>query len=358
VGRRRTLARVVSTSAPPVSGIARAASASVKDGRLNKSFWQDRRVFVTGCSGFLGSWLVAALVDRGASVVGLLRDHVPQSMLFSEDTAARMRLVNGDLSDITFLERVLAEYEVQTVFHLAAQTIVGIANRSPLSTFETNIRGTWQLLEAARRAPQVAGIVVASSEKAYGEPQALPFGEDHPLHGRHPYDVSKSCVDLIAQTYAVTYDLPVTITRFSNLYGGGDLNWNRLIPGTMRSVLRGQPPVIRSDGAFKRDYVYVEDAVSAYLTLAMRSAEPGICGEPFNFGHGRPVSALEVVETIIAVSDFPDLRPVILDEVRHEIRDEYLSPAKAQRLLGWQPRETLDSGLRKTMGWYRRYLDL
>ncbi|MFN2137762.1 MAG: GDP-mannose 4,6-dehydratase [Candidatus Promineifilaceae bacterium] len=325
---------------------------------MSERFWQDRRVFVTGCSGFLGSWLVAALVKRGASVVGLLRDHVPQSMLFRDDTAARIRLVNGDLSDITFLERVLAEYEVQTVFHLAAQTIVGIANRSPLSTFETNIRGTWQLLEAARHAPQIDGFVVASSEKAYGEPHELPYVEEHRLQGRHPYDVSKSCVDLIAQTYAVTYGLPVTITRFSNLYGGGDLNWNRLIPGTMRSVLRGEPPVIRSDGAFKRDYVYVEDAVSAYLALAERSAEPGICGQPFNFGLGRPVTALEVVQTIIAVSEFPDLRPIILDEVRHEIRDEYLSPAKAQRLLGWQPQETLDSGLRKTMLWYRDYLGL
>jgi CDP-glucose 4,6-dehydratase len=325
---------------------------------LTKSFWQDRRVFVTGCTGFLGSWLVADLVRQGASVVGLVRDHVPQSMLFRDATAGRMRIVNGELNDITLLERVLAEYEIETIFHLAAQTIVGIANRSPLSTFETNIRGTWHVLEAARRAPQVKGIVVASSEKAYGQPLALPFVEDHPLHGRHPYDVSKSCVDLIAQTYAVTYQLPVAITRFSNLYGGGDLNWNRLIPGTMRSVLRGEAPVIRSDGTFKRDYVYVEDAVRGYLMLAEKIRRPAICGQAFNFGLGQPVSALQVVQTIIEVSDNPHLEPVILDEVEHEIRDEYLSPAKVIGTLGWEPQESLADGLFKTMAWYRDYLNL
>jgi CDP-glucose 4,6-dehydratase len=325
---------------------------------LGSSFWQDKRVFVTGCSGFLGSWLVEALVQQGASVVGLIRDHVPQSMLFHNGTSSRIRIVNGELNDIALLERVLAEYEIETIFHLAAQTIVGIANRSPLSTFETNIRGTWHLLEAARRASGVRGIVVASSEKAYGEPQTLPYVEGHPLHGRHPYDVSKSCVDLISQTYATTYQLPVTITRFSNLYGGGDLNWNRLIPGTIRSVLRGKEPLIRSDGTFKRDYVYVEDAVAGYLTLAERADQLGICGEAFNFGLGRPVTALEVVQTIISVSEYPDLQPIILNEVQHEIRDEYLSPQKANSVLGWQPNESLASGLTRTMDWYRRYLGI
>jgi CDP-glucose 4,6-dehydratase len=328
----------------------------LREKRLENSYWQDKRVFVTGCSGFLGSWVVKALVHRGASVVGLVRDHVPQSMLFREGMDEQIRIVNGELNDVPLLERVLAEYEVETIFHLAAQTIVGIANRSPLSTFETNIRGTWNLLEAARRASGVKSVVVASSEKAYGEPQALPFVEDHPLHGRHPYDVSKSCVDLISQTYAATYQLPVAITRFSNLYGGGDLNWNRLIPGTIRSVLRGKAPLIRSDGTFKRDYVYVEDAVNAYLTLAERAAQPGICGEAFNFGLGRPVTALEVVQTIIAVSEHPDLQPIILNEVKNEIRDEYLSPQKAHALLDWRPEETLASGLSRTMDWYRAYL--
>ncbi len=323
---------------------------------MSRSFWQDRRVFVTGCTGFLGSWLVDALVQRGASVIGLIRDHVPQSMLYQNGTVSRIRIVNGQLNDVTLLERILAEYEIESIFHLAAQTIVGIANRSPLSTFETNIRGTWHLLEAARRTPQVKGIIVASSEKAYGEPLDLPYLEDHPLRGRHPYDVSKSCVDLIAQTYATTYHLPVAITRFSNLYGGGDLNWNRLIPGTVRSVLRGEPPIIRSDGTFKRDYVYVEDAAGGYLSLAEGIDQPGICGQAFNFGLGQPVTALEVVQTIIQVSEEPQLQPIILDTVEHEIRDEYLSPEKARKLLGWQPKESLSSGLARTMDWYRNYL--
>lgn len=320
------------------------------------SFWQDRRVFITGCTGFLGSWLTAALVNLGADVVGLVRDHVPQAQLFRNGTVGKMTLVNGELTDYALLERTLAEYEINTIFHLAAQTIVGIANRSPLSTFETNIRGTWLLLEAARRNPTIEGIVVASSEKAYGQPQYLPFVEEHPLQGNHPYDVSKSAVDLIAQTYAHTYQVPAAITRFSNLYGGGDLNWNRLLPGTIRSVLRGQAPVIRSDGSFKRDYVYVEDAVDAYLILAERAGQPGICGEAFNFGLGHPVTALEVVQTIIRVSEHPHLQPLILDEVRNEIRDEYLRAEKARLILDWQPQHNLEDGLAKTMAWYRDFL--
>ena len=320
------------------------------------SFWRDRRVFITGCTGFLGSWLTAALVQNGADCVGLVRDHVPQAQLFRSGTVKQVTMVNGQLSDYGLLERVLAEYEIDTVFHLAAQTIVGIANRSPLSTFETNIRGTWLLLEAARRNPTVSRVIVASSEKAYGDPHYLPFREEHPLHGRHPYDVSKSAVDLISQSYSATYQLPVVITRFSNLFGGGDLNWNRLIPGSIRSVLRGKPPIIRSDGSFKRDYVYVEDAVRAYLMLAERADEPGICGQAINFGSGSPATALEVVETIIRISENPDLLPIILDEVENEIRDEYLSAEKAWELIGWEPLESLESGLFKTMSWYDNFL--
>lgn len=319
-------------------------------------FWSDRRVFVTGCSGFLGSWLTAALVERGAEVVGLVRDHVPQSQLVRSGLINHIRLVRGDLGDYALLERTLAEYEIDTVFHLGGQTIVGIANRSPLSTFETNIRGTWLVLEAARRNSTVRGVIIASSERAYGE-QNLPYRETMPLQGRHPYDVSKSCADLIAQAYAHTYDMPVAITRCSNLYGGGDLNWNRLLPGTIRSVLAGRRPLLRSDGTFRRDYLYVADAVRAYLTIAEAITMPGVRGEPFNLGSGCPATALEVVETIIAISDYPDLEPIILNEVRHEIQDEYLSPQKAGRVLGWQAQYTLQSGLAETMNWYRDYLE-
>ena len=320
------------------------------------NFWRDRRVFVTGCTGFLGSWLTRALLALGADVVGLVRDRVPHSELERSGNIHRITLVHGDLCDYALLNRTLAEYEIDTVFHLAAQTFVGIANRAPLSTFETNVRGAWMLLEAARHNPTVRGVVLASSEKAYGDQGALPYHEGLPLQGRHPYDVSKSCVDLIGQTYAHTYHLPVGITRCSNLYGGGDLNWNRLLPGTIRSVLRGERPLIRSDGSFKRDYMFVDDAVQGYLLLAERVTEPGICGEPFNFGLGRPFTALEVVETIIRVSDHPDLEPIILNEVKNEIRDEYLSPAKAREVLGWEAQHTLPQGLSKTMAWYRAFL--
>lgn len=311
---------------------------------------------MTGCTGFLGSWLTAALVDCGADVVGLVRDHVPRAQLFRSGAGASITLVRGELADYALLDRVLAEYEIETVFHLAAQTIVGIANRSPLSTFETNIRGTWLLLEAARHHPTVTGIVVASSEKAYGDAHPLPYREEYALHGRHPYDVSKSCVDLIAQTYAYTYGLPVAITRCSNLYGGGDLNWNRLLPGTIRSVLRGERPIIRSDGTFKRDYVFVDDAVRGYLTLAEQLHRPEVCGEPFNFGLGRPATALEVVETVINVSEHPHLEPIILDEVQNEIQDEYLCAEKAREVLGWEPAYSLEAGVIETMAWYRRFL--
>ncbi len=325
---------------------------------MSNNHWQDKRVLITGCTGFLGSWLACELVKLGADVVGLIRDEVPQSMLLHDGTVNHIKIVHGDLSDYSLLERTLAEYEIHTIFHLAAQTIVGIANRSPMHTFETNIRGTWLILEAARQSPTVEAVVVASSEKAYGDKHPLPFDESMPLQGRHPYDVSKSCADLIAQTYAHTYELPVSITRCSNLYGGGDLNWNRLLPGTIRSVLRGESPIIRSDGTFKRDYLYVEDAVRGYLMIAERLANTAVTGECFNFGKGNPNSALDVVNTIIKVSAHPHLEPVILNEVTNEIKDEYLSSQKAHQILGWKPQETLESGLAKTMAWYRDFLDI
>lgn len=327
---------------------------------IRNEHWQDRRVFVTGCTGFLGSWLAAHLLDKGAEVVGLIRDDVPQSRLVQSGLVDRITVVHGDLSNYELLNRTLAEYEINTIFHLAAQTIVTIANRNPMLTFETNIRGTWLLLEAARQNKTVQALVVASSEKAYGDRHPLPFVETMPLQGRHPYDVSKSCADLIAQSYAHSYDLPVAVTRCSNLYGGGDLNWNRLIPGTIRSVLRGERPIIRSDGTFKRDYLFVEDAVRGYLTIAEKLAQtavvPGIVGECFNLGRGQPSSALEMVNSIIRLSDNPQLEPVILNQVQNEIQDEYLSPQRAHDLLNWQPQHTLESGLAKAMHWYDNFL--
>jgi CDP-glucose 4,6-dehydratase len=344
---------------------------------LNSDFWRGRRVLVTGCMGFLGSWLTAALVKRTADVVGLvhqIRHPPPPSQLDIDGTTGRLHAVYGDLCDQSLICHTLETHEIDTIFHLAGQTIVGEANKAPLRTFETNIRGTWLLLEAARLTSGIRCVIVASSEKAYGDRDGerdsdrdgdrdgdrapLPFDEDHALRGRHPYDVSKSCADLIAQCYAHSYGLPVAITRCSNLFGGGDLNWNRLLPGTIRSVLRGEAPVIRSDGTFRRDYLYAADAVRAYLMLAEQIDNPAVCGQPFNFGLGQPASALEVVETIIRISDHTHLHPIILNEVQNEIQDEFLSPLKAQQTLGWRPRYTLTSGLAETMEWYRAYLEI
>ncbi|MBN1287503.1 MAG: GDP-mannose 4,6-dehydratase [Anaerolineae bacterium] len=321
-----------------------------------ENFWQDRPVLVTGCTGLLGSWLTQVLVDQGAQVTGLVRDWVPQSLLARDGTIERINVVRGDVCDAALLARVFAEYEVDTCFHLAAQTLVSIANRSPVSTFETNIRGTWTVLEAARNWPGTGRVVVASSDKAYGTQPNLPYTEDCPLQGRHPYDVSKSCADLIAQAYAQTYGLPVAVTRCGNLYGGGDLNWNRIVPGTMRSVLRGERPVIRSDGSMRRDYVYVLDVVYAYLALAEALDARELYGEAFNFGMDDPLRVDELVREIIAISDYPDLEPVIQDRAVNEIPEQYLSSAKAHHVLGWEPRYTLSEGLRATLGWYRALL--
>ena len=323
---------------------------------MNASFWRDRPVLVTGCTGLLGSWLTQALVEAKADVVGLIRDDVPQSQLARSGVIRNIRVARGDVTDYATMERVLNEYEIDTVFHLAAQTIVGIANRAPLSTFETNIRGTWTTLEAARRSPTVTRILVASSDKAYGTQPVLPYTEDMPLHGEHPYDVSKSAADLIAQTYAKTYDMPIAITRCANLYGGGDLNWNRLIPGTIRSALQGEAPIIRSDGTFVRDYLYVRDAVRAYMMLAQALDRPEIRGQAFNCSTDEPVSVLEMTELILRLSPHPKLEPVVLDEVKNEIKDQYLNSAKLHDALGWQPAWSREAAMVETMAWYAQYL--
>ena len=320
-------------------------------------FWQDRPTFVTGGSGLLGSWLVRRLLEAGADVICLMRDWVPQSELVRANLLENVKVVRGDVVDQSLLERILGEYEIDTVIHLAAQTIVGIANRNPASTFETNIGGTWALLEACRRSPTVKQIVVASSDKAYGEHKQLPYDEDAALRGRHPYDVSKSCADLIAQSYAATYDLPVAITRCGNLYGGGDLNWNRLVPGTIRSVLRGQRPLIRSDGKFVRDYFYAEDGAAVNMLLAEGIAtNQKIKGQAFNFSNESHVTVLELVERILKVMS-SELEPDIRNEAVNEIPHQYLSANKARRLLGWKPLFTLDDGLHKTIDWYRQFLE-
>lgn len=320
------------------------------------SFWRDRSVFVTGGTGLLGSWLVKQLIAARSNVVCLVRDWVPQSELVRSRRIEQVATVRGDVVDRDLIERTLGEYEVEVVFHLAAQAIVGIANRNPISTFSTNVEGTWNVLEACRRSPKISSIVVASSDKAYGDQEHLPYNESMPLQGRHPYDVSKSCADLIAQAYAATYNLPVAITRCGNFYGGGDLNWNRVVPGTIRSVIRGERPVVRSDGNSVRDYFYIEDGAAAYMLLAERLAsEAALRGLAFNFSNESQVSVLDLVDAILRKMKSP-LRPEILNQANREIRHQYLSAERARNVLNWRPQFTLDSGLDRTLAWYREFL--
>lgn len=322
------------------------------------NFWSGKNVFVTGATGLLGSHLVADLVAKKARVTCLVRDWVPSSELFRSKTADHVQIVRGELEDHHLLVRALNEHEIDSVFHLGAQTIVGTAKRSALSTFEANVRGTWNLLEACvENEKLVRRVVVASSDKAYGIHEELPYRETAPLVGRFPYDVSKSCTDLISFSYFHSYRVPVAVTRCGNLFGGGDLNWNRLIPGTIRSVLMGERPIIRSDGKFVRDYVYVKDAVDAYLSLAERLPE-NFAGEAFNFGPEQPLSVVDVVRHILTLMGRTDLEPIIMNEASHEIPRQYLNCEKARRLLSWHPKKTLDEGLFETIAWYRGHLGL
>ena len=319
-------------------------------------FWLDRPVLVTGATGLVGGWLVKRLHEAGAAVVALVRDNAPHSELVRSGTLGRINVATGDVTDQPTLERVLGEYEIDSVIHLAAQTIVGVANRNPVATFDSNIRGTWSVLEACRRSPRVKQVVVASSDKAYGPQDKLPYDEQTPLQGRYPYDVSKSCADLIAQSYASTFNLPVAITRCGNFYGGGDLNWNRIIPGTIRSVLRGERPVIRSDGLFVRDYFYVEDGAAAYMTLLRKLAEkPELAGQAFNFSYELQLTVIDLVRQILALMD-ADVEPDVRNEASNEIREQFLNADKAREVLAWQPTCEFEEGLRRTIRWYKEFL--
>lgn len=321
-------------------------------------FWGDRSVFLTGCTGLLGSWMVAELLRRGAKVTGLVRDLVPKSRLYTDEWANKINIVRGGVEDVGVIERAIAEYEVDTVFHLAAQTIVGVANKNPLGTFEANIKGTWNLLEACRRVGGVSRIVIASSDKAYGDQEVLPYNETTPLQGEHPYDVSKSCADLISRTYYISYGLPVCITRCGNFYGGGDLNFNRIVPDTIRSALRDKPVTIRSDGSYIRDYFYVKDGVLAYLHLAEQMDRKEVLGEAFNFSNELQITVLELVRKILVLMNKTDLEPVILNRAINEIKHQYLSAEKARKFLNWHPEYTLEKGLEETIKWYDDFLKL
>ncbi|HEU0019377.1 MAG TPA: GDP-mannose 4,6-dehydratase [Thermoleophilaceae bacterium] len=321
----------------------------------------DSTVLVTGAQGFIGSWLAERLLDDGARVVVPRRDFEPDARFRTDGIDERCVVAAADIQDYEAMTRVLNEHGVDTVFHLAAQTIVGTANRSPLSTFEANVRGTYVLLEACRAVgvvgDPVARVVVASSDKAYGSHDELPYREDFALQPTFPYDVSKACTDMIARSFAATYDLPVAVTRLANVYGGGDLNWSRIVPDTCRALAKGDTPVIRSDGTPERDYLYVEDAVGAYLAIASSLDDERLRGRAWNAGWGSPLAVREIVDRLIAVSGsdvVPDIRG---NGAQHgEIDRQYLDSSAIGTELGWQPRIGLDEGLRRSYDWYVRRL--
>ena len=321
-------------------------------------FWHDRKTFVTGATGFVGANLVAGLVKLGASVICLERDSVQPNSLDILGLRDSVTVVFGSIEDLPLIERILNEYEIDSVFHLAAQALDGAANRSPLSTFETNIRGTYMVLEACRRAENVSRIVIASSDKAYGTHQTLPYREDFSLNASFPYDVSKTCSDLLAQSFAHTYDLPVSISRSANIYGPGDLNMSRIIPGTIVSILRSEMPIIRSDGTPIREFVYIDDVVSGYLRLAEEIEKT--TGEAFNFGTNEPVCMLDLVNKMIRLagkenSIAPDI--LLTEKIEREIDAQYLSADKIFDTVGWKAGTGLDAGLAKTLDWYRNNLE-
>ena len=322
---------------------------------MNTDFWNNRPTLVTGATGLMGSWLTEKLVDAGARVTALVRDWTPDSQFHTQGLLENVQVVWGQLEDRSFIERVINEGEIVTVIDLAAQAIVPTANRHPYSTFESNVRGTWCLLEACRTVSTVQQIVIASSDKAYGEQSTLPYTENMPLQGKHPYDVSKSCTDLIAQSYAHTYNLPVVISRCGNFYGGGDLNYSRIVPGTIQSVLRKERPVIRSDGSPTRDYIYVEDGAQAYMLLAeVLEKKPELRGEAFNFSNENPMSVLEIATRILTLME-SDLKLDVRNEASNEIPNQYLDATKAREVLGWNPTFNLDEGLEHTIAWYRSH---
>ncbi len=315
--------------------------------------WKDKNVFVTGGNGFVGSWLVNELVKKGANVTCIVRDPVKGSNLEFLGIADQVNTIKGSIEDYNAVEKAMKETGAEVCFHLAAQAIVGVANKSPLPTFETNIKGTWNVLEACRQL-NVKRIVVASSDKAYGEHEKLPYKEDFSLNGLTPYEASKSCTDILARAYAKTYVMAVAVTRCGNIYGGGDLNFSRIIPGTIKSVLNNESPIIRSDGTPIRDYIYVLDAVAAYIALAEQLDRKEVAGEAFNFGTQEPISVLDLVKKIIAVAG-KKVEPQILNQAKNELQAQYLDWAKAKKVLGWQPKHGLDDGLKETVEWYRKF---
>jgi CDP-glucose 4,6-dehydratase len=321
---------------------------------VNDNFWRDKNIFITGATGFLGSWVAKSLIEKNANVITLVRDKFPKCNFFLSGLDKHSTQVHGQLEDYHFIERVLNEYEVDTVFHMAAQTIVQTANRSPIGTFKSNIEGTWNIMEATRNAKLIKRVVVASSDKAYGTQPQLPYTEEMSLQGEHPYDVSKSCADLISQSYHKTYGLPVAVTRCANLYGGGDLNYNRLIPGIIKAIIQKKDFIIRSDGSMQRDYMYVKDGVDGYLKLGEKIDNPQIKGKGFNFGTETPLSVIDVFRKVKQILN-TEINEQILGEAKGEIDKQYLGTQKVKELLNWYPQHTFEQGVKETFDWYNHF---
>ena len=321
------------------------------------AYWSNKRVLITGASGMVGSWLTRWLAESGAYTVAFIADTDPQSELIRSGTINKINVANGRLEIYDDIERAINNHEVDSIFHLGAQPIVGAADRAPRHTFESNIQGTWNLLDACRiLSPLVKRIVVASSDKAYGMQPVLPYTEDMSMNGDHPYEVSKSCTDLISTTYARSYGIPVTIARCGNIYGGGDLNWNRIVPGTFWSLLRGEQPILRSDGTFIRDFLHVDDIVSAYLSLGEHTDNPEFAGQAFNFSDESPLSVMQIYNAICTAAGKAGTTPKILNTVIGEIKDQYLDSTKAHDVLGWHASVSLADGLKQTFDWYYQLL--
>ncbi len=319
-----------------------------------RDYWKDKKIFITGATGFVGSWLTKELVDRDAEVTILMRDNIPNSSLIKSDYIKKINIVYGQLEDYFSILRAINEYDIDIVFHLGAQAIVGRSTRNPISTFESNIKGTWNLLEAIRNCKSVDKTILSTSDKAYGTHDKLPYTENMALKGEYPYDVSKSCADLIAQSYYKTYGLKIGIARCGNIYGGGDLNFNRIIPGTIKSVYYKEQPVIRSDGLYIRDYIYVKDIIRSFMILCGNLDRKEVNGEPFNFSTGNRINVLDLVNLILKIMG-SNLKPIILNQAVGEIRDQYLDISKAHRLLSLTPQYNVEHGLKETIKWYTSF---
>jgi len=320
---------------------------------MAKMNWKGMNVLVTGADGFIGSHIAKALADKRANVTTIVRDVKKTSNLDVLNLRSKVNVIHGDLVNFHDCERTINEYDIQFVFHIAAQAIVGPANRSPLSTFESNIKGTWNILEACRLSKTVKGLIVASSDKAYGQQKKLPYTEESQLNGYYPYDASKACAEILARCYYMTYNLPLAITRNANTYGPADMNMSRIIPDVITTILRGEQPIIRSDGTPERDYMYIKDAVSAYLTLAENLHRKEVVGQAFNFGTGKPISVIDLYNKIIKLMG-KNTKPKILGEAKNEIDRQYLAIGKVKKILKWQPGYTIDRGLKETIEWYRQ----